>query len=484
MLQRAHEGPAPVRLTLCVLALAAAALASGGRASGDAAGTWSPVTLPLAAPLPRAGHTLATYNGDAILFGGASPNPTAPGEIALTDLWIYRAKAAAFARLNSTTPVPPGRYLHASTVQGIRLYSFMGRGQDGGLLGDVWYYDFPRICWEPIRSQSAAQPVARAEHSAVTQDADVILMFGGRGDAGLLDDLWSFLPFTAQWVQRASFPAGGRSGHVAGFLGGRMYVLGGTSAAGVQSDVWAYNPQGNAWSALTSDGDVPGPFTGSAGAVGDFERTGSPQIMVTGGVDGAGTPLADAYTVTIDPSGQVAHWKRQTAHDAGLNAATTPVAPPTGPASAANLLLFGGRQGGQPTNAAWLFSNAGSAPSGPDLTVAWTGVTAKSKGKGTKLRWTLTGSVRVTNGGTATAGANALQVVLSVDGGVHTGDPVLKLVKLKALAPGRTVTLKWSTTLPAGLTPSGQFVVAVVDAAGQVVETSESNNTAVSGPLP
>lgn len=451
-------------------------------AHSETPGTWTPVPSQVIRPIARTAHTLVNFNGAGVLFGGRAPGASGSGSIALNDLWEYKAATGKFSRLNSTTPLPPPRFGHAAAASGIFMYSFFGAGQDGNLLQDVWYYDDFRHCWEPQLPASVLRPVARMEHSAVVMQDNRYLVFGGRGGEATpyLADLWSYQPSSRIWTRLTDFPDGGRYGHAAVLLAGRMYVLGGTSATGVQSDVRVFDPGQNAWATLTSDGDVPGPFTGSAAAAGDFGSGSGGQIILVGGQNETGADLGATYSITVDPLNRLAHWTRQADHSAVFQAAAAAINRPTGQGTALNLLLFGGSAAGEAQDKASLYSTFVAPPPGADLSATWLTQKRISRGSGSKMKWTLSGSVQVLNQGTTKAGASTIRLVLSPDGMADAGDALVKQVKVAALAPGKSKTVKWSAVLPAGQTGAGQYVVAVLDALGQVAEANETNNAVAS----
>lgn len=451
---------------------------------GEGSGAWLPVQLTIPKPLARTGHTLANFDGAGMLYGGQAAGVSGGDPIALTDLWQYTAAKGTFVRMNSTTPSPPARYGHAAAVDGISMFVFFGVGADGGLLRDVWGYNRPRTCWQLIPPAGANRPSARMRHSAVTASGGTIGIYvlGGLGGDGttLLSDLWKFDTISGNWVQKADFPGGGRYGHAAVNLGGRMYVLGGTSASGPQNDVWSYTFSNSTWTQLTSDGDVPSAFTGSAAASGDFDGTGTPEIMLVGGKDASNADLGATYAITIDPVQQQAHWAAKAPHSSVFRAAGTSIARPAGQGSGVDLLLFGGEAADQPQGDATRYSTYVAPPPGADLTAKWTKLTQKSQGTGANVRWTLTGTVQVLNQGTVKTRATTLRLLLSADQTAHADDLLVKKLAVGALAPHKSQTLKWSAKLPAGRAVAGQYVVAVADALGQVTESDETNNAAAS----
>ncbi len=121
-----------------------------------------------------------------------------------------------------------------------------------------------------------------------------------------------------------------------------------------------------------------------------------------------------------------------------------------------------------------------STTRGPDLTGVWNPVSQSCLQNKCKLK----GSVRVVNQGTATAGASRLRVLLSDDAVPDPSDAVLKESKIKKLKSGHGKTSKVKVTLPLGITASGKYLFAVIDTLNLVVETDETNNTPMTGPIP
>jgi len=85
---------------------------------------------------------------------------------------------------------------------------------------------------------------------------DQLLLFGGKGQPGFLNDLWRYKLTTKKW-ERISVEGGPspRSG-ANGFwdpVRKQLLLVGGVDVAGYHSDVWAYNPAKNSWQRLSPD---------------------------------------------------------------------------------------------------------------------------------------------------------------------------------------------------------------------------------------
>lgn len=120
-----------------------------------------------------------------------------------------------------------------------------------------------------------------------------------------------------------------------------------------------------------------------------------------------------------------------------------------------------------------------TAPNGPDLTGDWNPVTQICR----HGRCTLRGSVEVRNQGNATAPTSRLRMILSTN--AVLGDPddvVLRESDTGQLRPGQSRTRP--INVPLGVSASGKYLFAVIDALNSVGETLETNNTPMYGPIP
>ena len=111
---------------------------------------------------------------------------------------------------------------------------------------------------------------------------------------------------------------------------------------------------------------------------------------------------------------------------------------------------------------------------GPDLTVASvTGPGTAATGSAV----TLNDTTRNSGGGAAPASSTKLYLTTNLS--VDAGDIVLGTRAVPALAGGATSAASTVVTIPAGLAPGSYWIIAVADEGAVVVETSETNNTAL-----
>lgn len=153
--------------------------------------------------------------------------------------------------------------------------------------------------WTQV-APNGGPPAARDGHSwSVDPSSAVAYLFGGRGAAGALDDLWAYDMTADAWQQLD--PPGDRPtaryDHAAAWIDGLGVVIsGGRSESGVLADLWAYDPSANAWRTVDTSG--PGP-AGRSGACGAMAPDGSWWVYGGAGADGAA--LAELWR--YDPGG-------------------------------------------------------------------------------------------------------------------------------------------------------------------------------------
>jgi N-acetylneuraminic acid mutarotase len=96
-------------------------------------------------------------------------------------------------------------------------------------------------------------------------------MFGGRTRGEALDELWRYDLDAGVWTQleASGLRPGARFGHVAAWEQGTGLLVwsGQQTPDRFFNDLWAYDPEVNAWRQLPSEGDLPAARYGSCGAV-------------------------------------------------------------------------------------------------------------------------------------------------------------------------------------------------------------------------
>ncbi len=210
----------------------------------------------------------------AVGFGGRSPRPGAPLELEVRGDLLRLALKLAPEWRDSTedgwdTPRRPPPLEHHSAVDdpggGHRMLVFGGHDATSPTLPEfvndrVWRLtrrdeDLTREvmwAWDTLATQPdavAGRPSGRWSHSAILTGDRRMVVFGGRGAAGALGDVWVLpvaVPLGAQpmWVRWTPAPdpvhgaPSARWGHQAGYDASltRMLVFGGRDAAGFATD--------------------------------------------------------------------------------------------------------------------------------------------------------------------------------------------------------------------------------------------------------
>jgi N-acetylneuraminic acid mutarotase len=124
---------------------------------------------------------------------------------------------------------------------------------------------------------AGSQPPGRCSQ-AVAYDASLerVIMFGGSGHSGFLNDTWAYSPEADAWTEltpTGTVPAP-RGGGMMAYdpTSGRLILFGGTvqldSEDGDGGDIssaetWAYDPAANSWAKLMPAGTTPLPLTGA-----------------------------------------------------------------------------------------------------------------------------------------------------------------------------------------------------------------------------
>ncbi len=129
-----------------------------------------------------------------------------------------------------------------------------------------------------------------------------------------------------------------------------------------------------------------------------------------------------------------------------------------------------------PLSDAEILAIAGVTPqTAPPLSLAWTRLASKCKGATSVCR--LKGKLLARNPDAAASAPATLRFLLSADATADAGDRTIASRTLRALGPGKAKKVPLKATLPAGVVPSGAYLI--------VVATRGSDEQTVAhGPLP
>jgi len=178
--------------------------------------------------------------------------------------------------------------------------------------GDVWALDLATFTWE--RLDTALGPAERNEHTAVLDDSRRrVIVFGGKLSEGerIYGDVWAFELDSRQWVQLHAGSGGGagpapegRYGHTAvlDVAGDQMLVYGGRAQGSVRNDVWSFGLATGQWTQLRTGefGELdPQPLRRfDHGAA--FDPLGRRMILHGGHGDLVSGTMADTWAFALD----------------------------------------------------------------------------------------------------------------------------------------------------------------------------------------
>jgi hypothetical protein len=168
-------------------------------------GRWSELS-PATPPPPRALAGVAWHAADdvVVLFGGQTQ--LAPPDTSVTlydDTWTFSPTTEEWTPLSPSTS-PPARsapvMVYDERRQAVLLFG--GRG-DGGLLADHWSFDDGD--WSTLAPTNP--PPARMSAAAAWDDArQRVVVYGGLGDDGPLDDFWQLDSDSGTWETPPDVP--------------------------------------------------------------------------------------------------------------------------------------------------------------------------------------------------------------------------------------------------------------------------------------
>ncbi len=245
--------------------------------------------------LPRPVHHVAVASDNAALYvvGGFA----APGFRPVADVYRYDPDANLWQTL---PPLPRALGAAAAAICSARLH-VVGGSSGSGSVADHFVYDLVRGEW----SSAAALPVA-VNHLAAVAWEGTLYVVGGRRDGSGLQNHAGFYRYDAeqdQWLPEPPLPTA-RSGHAAAVLGNWLAVFGGEVALVhppelVYPHVEVYDFLSGRW---LSDLPMPVPRHGFGAA----ELGG--RLYLPGGATRAGlgeTAWADAWEVEAESFAQV-----------------------------------------------------------------------------------------------------------------------------------------------------------------------------------
>ncbi|MBD3336484.1 MAG: T9SS type A sorting domain-containing protein, partial [Candidatus Eisenbacteria bacterium] len=264
------------------------------------------------------------------------------------------APAAEWVEIIPDGPKPPPRAYTTAAYdsQRHRMLIFGGDGL-GGYLNDVWAFDIASNTWEELTPVSGPMPVERETAANVYDPAgDRMLMWSGQSASAFHNDTWAFDLVNNAWSEYAPPPPlpNERYGVASIFdpVDGDLVTFAGFTNQGRFDDTQRFNPVAGAWTDVSPAASPPERCLHSA----SYDSQNHRLIMYGGQMSG---PLGDIWAFDLD-----AHtWEE-----------LTPTSSPPGrwfPTQVYDIenhraLVFGGHRGGSggKTNEVWAFDLAGT----------------------------------------------------------------------------------------------------------------------------
>ncbi len=221
--------------------------------------SWSQIVPAGPAPPARI-YASAIYDaarGRMIVIGGSSSSVR-------TDVWALTLSGTpTWAAIEPPGESPAGRYLHTAIHDPLRDRLVICGGVYGD--NDVWALSLSgALAWERLPT-SGGSPFPRYAQSAIYDStADRMVLFGGHSSSGRLNDTWS-LPLGADpvWSRHVSSTRRpverGQQATACDAERARLVVFGGSGDSGWLNDTWVFPLQGPpAWS-MVQPLDAPPP---------------------------------------------------------------------------------------------------------------------------------------------------------------------------------------------------------------------------------
>ncbi len=309
---------------------------------------WTPVAPP-GAPDARQGHSMVTLpDGRVFLFGGENAQ-----EVLLNDFNEFDADS-----WNAITPnnsPPPPRKFHQAWTKADLMYIYGGYGENGAL-DDLWSYNPTANTWQQ-EEISGPRPAARHGHATTTLTDGSEIIVGGTGADGVaLKDCWRLnADNTYTQLQDAPYAYTGHSLELSPD-GEWLYVFGKPGSLGiyrVSTDRWSLVSGGppNGKGCMTSQGN---------------NSAGEPVVYISGGKDINGNEMNQTWQYNLYGGELTQRGNMPQPIVNGSTATIRAIPPEAGLLKGSNLnflqdygqttLVFGGVSNGAVTNNEYLFS--------------------------------------------------------------------------------------------------------------------------------
>nr|AML77044.1 putative LOV domain-containing protein [Syzygium paniculatum] len=251
------------------------------------AAAWRKLTVGGAVEPSRCNFSACAVGNRVVLFGGEGVNMQPMNDTFVLDL---NSSNPEWRHVQVSSP-PPGRWGHTlSCINGSHLVVFGGCGRQG-LLNDVFLLDLDANppTWREI--SGLAPPLPRSWHSSCTLDGSKLIVSGGCADSGVLLSDTFLLDLSMEKPVWREIPAAwtppSRLGHTLTVYGGRKILMfGGLAKSGPlrfrSSDVFTMDlsEEEPCWRCVTGSG-MPG--AGNPGGIPPHPRLDHVAVSLPGG---------------------------------------------------------------------------------------------------------------------------------------------------------------------------------------------------------
>jgi len=213
---------------------------------------WSRLSIGGDVPQPRENIAAAVFadREQFYIYGGYTFDAQ---RLWLQDLWRFNLNGMTWEAIEAGGGDGPGTredYFCATFEARDRFYLFGGSGE-GGPKNDLWSFDVNSSNWTEVVAGNDAPSPRKDGVTAAFADKGVFFVYGGFGTAGRpIDELWHFSLDSSMWSQviftvsdTTGFPQGRQNHGVAVFAdAGFFLVYAGRGFAGVYfDDIWRFD---------------------------------------------------------------------------------------------------------------------------------------------------------------------------------------------------------------------------------------------------
>jgi hypothetical protein len=231
---------------------------------GTTPAVWTELVTSGETPVARSYFAMAydPTTDRTILFGGSA------GDTKFGDTWAIDLASETWTKIATTGSSPPARDYCQMIYDPVdnKLLLFGGAGVLGDL-NDLWAFDVTSNSWAELKP-SGAVPPAREGHAMLYEpNKKQVLVFGGlNSDPGtLFNDLWAYDTADKTWakVDPAGAPPSERESSTMAYCPAsqRVLLFGGLSLGddtdAELGDMWAYDPVAETWGEVKPTGITP-----------------------------------------------------------------------------------------------------------------------------------------------------------------------------------------------------------------------------------